>query len=82
MSLTTLPLRDVPGRLTVLVTVVDEANLELARAVGMAMGSGYKELQDKLIAVGKTYLRVEHELAGWRMALRPEAGEAFREEER
>jgi hypothetical protein len=65
-----MPLRDVPNRLAALASVIDEANLELSRSVGMAFGAGYHELHESLEGAGAVYVAVEQALTEWRMDLK------------
>jgi hypothetical protein len=72
-----MPLRDVPGRLGVLAYVLDLANAELAHALGMAMGTGFKQLAEALQGVAVVYVDAEQALTNWRLELKPQPGPAF-----
>lgn len=74
-----MPLRDVPNRLAALASVINEANTEISRSVGMAFGAGYHELHEDLEGVAAVYVQVEQALTSWRMDLkhnRSEPGES------
>jgi hypothetical protein len=75
--MTEMPLRDVPGRLGALAYVLDMANAELAHALGMAMGTGFKQLAEALQSVGAVYVDAEQALTNWRLELRPQPGPTF-----
>jgi hypothetical protein len=77
--MTEMPLRDVPDRLGALAHVLDAANEELARAVGMAMGTGFQELQEALQNVGAVYVATEQALTNWRMDLKHKRAEELEE---
>ena len=74
-----MPLRDVPGRLDLLASAVDKLNTELAYVIGAAMGAGWTELHALLEVIGTDYIVVEQMLSNWKMDLKHNRKEEFKE---